>query len=249
MSWRNTKLKHTLTERLSVLFARKNWYAINHCAIISWCTLTWGPTSARLVARASWGSVVSGPIWSSIPQTRRSHAISARRSSRDRRCWRRTSWRTRAWEDSSATFASIVSTWKAHWNTTYWRITVSLWIFSQLLYARQRKLKVSTAWLDRSAAREIALFISLLLFPSFLYRRAETVGPLTSHINPAERLLCETIAADKRIFRDNRKLGSQRVRTNDHAWTYFSTCLTYAYIRASRATWAFRGGNVFRIFN
>lgn len=41
-------------------------------------------------------------------------------------------------------------------------------------------------------------------------------GPLTSHINPAKRLLCETIATNKRIFRDNRKLGSQRVQMIMH---------------------------------
>lgn len=168
MRWRNTTSKHThKEERSSALFARKNCYTTDRCAITNWCTLTRGSTSVGLAARVSRDPAVSGLTWSSTQRTRRSRAISARQGSRDRRCWRRTSWRTRAWEDSSATSASIVSTWKARSSIIYWRIMVCelLWIFSQLLSPGRRKLNVLLLFFDDQRSRY--LYVSLL--PSSLF--------------------------------------------------------------------------------
>lgn len=93
----------------------------------------------------------------------------------------------------------------------------------------------------------IWLFISLCYLSPLFFIAHRGRRTINFSYTSSEAFTLRNDRHNKRIFRDNRKLSLQRTRTNDHA--YFSTCLTYAYIGASRAIWAFRGGNVFRTFN
>lgn len=93
-------------------------------------------------------------------------------------------------------------------------------------------------------------YLYLCYLSPFSLSHIEAAGPLTSHIYIQRCVYSAKRSSRTKEFFEiiGNLVRNVRVQMIMHK-RIFSTSLTYAHVGASRATWAFLGGNVFRTFN